>query len=258
MSDKFDNNSWSSSFGFKKVADNVKKKLVNQVFSSVAGKYDLMNDIMSVGLHRLWKDQLVKQINFKAEKLDIIDMAGGTGDAAARIYHKLAQENQDFSLLIADYNQEMLNIGKNNFINKNIIDQRIKWQLIDGQNTKLADNLYDIYSIAYGIRNFSDIKAGLYEAKRILKDGGQFLCLEFSNVENKLLEKLYDFYSFQIIPKIGGLITKDQDSYQYFVESIRMFPKPELFKKMLIEAGFKKVNYKNLAAGLTTMIWAEA
>ena len=255
MHNNSNNKTGQSSFGFKQVASEVKEKLVDQVFSSVASKYDIMNDIMSFGLHRLWKDALIKKINFK-DNLKIIDMAGGTGDIALRIYNKLNNHYDNFNITIADYNNDMLNIGKNNFIDKNIIDNRINWQVVDGQKTDFPDNSFDIYTIAYGIRNFVDIETGLKEAKRILKPGGQFLCLEFSNVENKFLEKLYDFYSFQIIPRVGGLVTKDKDSYQYFVESIRMFPKPKLFAQMIADAGFTNVKYENLSAGLTTIAWA--
>ena len=147
----------------------------------------------------------------------------------------------------------MLGAGKNRFIDKNIIDSNIKWEVEDGENTSFKNDEFDLYTIAYGIRNFANIEGGLKEAYRILKPGGQFLCLEFSSVDNNFLKKFYDFYSFNVIPKIGEVVTNDRASYQYFVESIRMFPKPEEFTEMIRKIGFKQARCENLTGGITTL-----
>lgn len=239
-------------FGFKKVAENIKSTLVNNVFTSVAGKYDVMNDVMSLGVHRFWKDQLVKHALLK-DDLKVLDMAGGTGDIAFRLHKKLHNFYDNFNITIADYNQGMLEVGKNRAIDKNIIDDSLLWQQENGEKISFKDNEFDLYTIAYGIRNFTDIEKGLQEAYRVLQPGGQFLCLEFSAVENDFLKKFYDFYSFKIIPKVGEIITQDRESYQYFVESIRTFPKPEEFVQMIGDVGFKKVKHINLTGGITTL-----
>ena len=243
-------------FGFKKVASEAKANLVNQVFSSVAGKYDIMNDLMSFGIHRLWKDELVKEI--KASKdLNIIDMAGGTGDVAFKIFQKLKKYDEDFSIKVADFNQKMLDYGAKKAIDKNIIGKQISWHEDNGEKSQFSDNEFDYYIISYGIRNFTNLEKGVEEAYRILKKGGKFLCLEFNQVENDILKKIYDFYSFKIMPKIGKLITGDKESYEYFVESIRMFPESSKFGNMLENAGFKNVSFRKLSLGLTTLYVGE-
>lgn len=241
-----------TSFGFKKVTENVKAKLVKDVFSSVAKKYDLMNDLMSFGIHRLWKDKLINKIKLK-DNLNIIDMAGGTGDIAFRLYKKLNNHYDKFDIVVADCSEDMIEEGKRRAIDQNIIDARISWQVEDGEQSSFKNGEFDVYTIAYGIRNFANIENGLQEAYRILKSGGQFLCLEFSAVDNVLLKKFYDFYSFKVIPRIGKLVTDDSSSYQYFVESIRMFPKPDQFVEMIREAGFKQVEVVNLTGGITSL-----
>jgi len=245
-----------ASFGFKKVTENVKTGLVDQVFSSVASKYDLMNDIMSLGIHRLWKDHMVAKVPVK-DSANILDMAGGTGDVAFRIFRKYQNLNKDFSLTISDYSQAMLDEGKKRSIDENIIGDNIRWSQQNGEKTSFKNAEFDIYTIAYGIRNFANLENGVKEAARILKKGGKFLCLEFNQVENDLLKKIYDFYSFNVIPKVGGLVTGDEESYQYFVESIRMFPSSEKFVEMLRDAGFSEAKYEKLTLGLTTLYIAE-
>lgn len=236
-------------FGFKKVKITEKENLVKNVFNSVASKYDIMNDLMSFGIHRHWKDEMVKELNFRpTKKYKILDVAGGTGDIALRILKKMQQKNITGEIEILDINSEMIKYGRDRIINKNLLDH-FQFTVASGQDLPHEDNSVDFYTIAFGIRNFTDIKKGLQEAKRVLKPGGKFICLEFSKVNNDILRKFYELYSFNIIPKIGGFVTKDQDSYQYLVESIEKFPKQEEFKIMLEDAGFTDVNYKNLSFG---------
>jgi len=245
-----------ASFGFKKVAREVKTGLVDQVFSSVASKYDLMNDIMSLGVHRLWKDRMVREVPVQ-DGAHILDMAGGTGDIAFRIFRKYQNLGKDLNLTISDYNQNMLDEGKVRSIDENIIGDNIRWQKENGESTSFQDDEFDLYTIAYGIRNFANLEQGVNEAARIVKKGGKFLCLEFNQVENEAFKKLYDFYSFNVIPAIGGMVTGDKESYDYFVESIRMFPKSEDFVQMLKDAGFKSAKFEKLTFGLTTLYIAE-
>jgi ubiquinone/menaquinone biosynthesis methyltransferase len=243
-------------FGFKQVAENLKGGLVGEVFSSVASKYDVMNDFMSFGIHRIWKDELVRHVNSQKD-LKILDMAGGTGDVAFRMYKKLKKYSDDFAITVADFNAQMLEVGKKNAIDKNVIGEEISWAEDNGEKSKFDSDSFDYYTIAYGIRNFTDLKKGVEESFRLLKKGGKFLCLEFNQVENEMLKKLYDFYSFNIIPKVGKLITGDDEPYKYFVESIRTFPDSESFKKMLEETGYKNVSYKKLTFGVSTLYIAE-
>lgn len=230
-------------FGFKEVEIDQKAPLVKGVFDNVASKYDIMNDVMSLGVHRLWKDKFISMLNPQRNK-KLLDVAGGTGDIAFR-FLKATEEGQ---VTVADINHNMLQEGYKNAINKNILNN-IEWLCADAQNMPILDNTYDYYTIAFGIRNVTDINKALLEAYRVLKPGGRFLCLEFSRVENPLLEKIYDFYSFNVIPKMGKIIASDRDSYQYLVESIRKFPKQEEFLQIIENAGFVKVKYINLSGG---------
>lgn len=237
-------------FGFKKVDEKEKASLVRGVFDSVAPKYDLMNDLMSGGMHRLWKDKMINEINFSdaSKNYQMLDVAGGTGDIAFRILQKARKKNIKTEITISDINTEMLEFGKERAINNNYFSQ-VKFVPADGQNLPFADNSFDYYTIAFGIRNFTDIAKGLSEAYRVLKPGGKFICLEFSQVNNLILNKIYNLYSFNVIPKIGKLVAKDEASYQYLVESIKKFPNQERFKKMILDAGFKNVRYQNLSFG---------
>lgn len=247
MSDKVD-------FGFKKVDLDAKKSLVAGVFSNVAQKYDLMNDVMSAGLHRLWKNEMMKEIEFHKKNQDykIIDVAGGTGDIAFRILQKAKKENIKCSIDLVDINQEMLNVGKNRAIDKNYFSS-LNFTCADGENLPFADNSFDFFTIAFGIRNFTDINKGVSEAHRVLKSGGKFICLEFSKVNDYFLQKIYDFYSFKFIPKMGEVILKDRESYQYLVESIRKFPDAESFKQMIQKAGLKNVEFKTMNFGVVAL-----
>jgi demethylmenaquinone methyltransferase/2-methoxy-6-polyprenyl-1,4-benzoquinol methylase len=242
-------------FGFKQVDEKQKSSLVGQVFSSVASKYDVMNDLMSAGLHRIWKDKMVGEIKFAGgENYQTIDVAGGTGDIAFRILKKAKEKGAKIKIEVADINADMLAIGKDRAIDRNLLFN-LNFNCADGENLPYLDNSFNYYTIAFGIRNFTNIQNGLNEAFRILKPGGKFICLEFSQVNNLPLAKLYDLYSFNAIPKIGKLVAGDEDSYQYLVESIRKFPNQEKFKQMIEHAGFENVSYKSLNFGVVAIHW---
>lgn len=252
------NMSEETNFGFKKVATHDKESLVGKVFSSVAKKYDLMNDLMSAGAHRLWKNSMVEEIKFTNSPYDLmgenkqnyraIDLAGGTGDIAFRITKKARKENVNCKIDVVDINQEMLDVGKKRAVDLNLFSD-LKFTCCNGEKLSFDDGIFDFFTIAFGIRNFTNPQAGLNEAYRVLKPGGKFVCLEFSKVNDYFLQKFYDFYSFKLIPKIGAMVLKDRESYQYLVESIRKFPSQDQFKKMIEQAGFKNVRYQNLSFG---------
>ncbi len=232
-------------FGFKTVSSEEKTSLVKGVFSSVASKYDIMNDLMSGGMHRLWKEQFIKHIPDFSGRL--LDMASGTGDIAIKFYKNAKKEEIKPRITACDASKEMLAQGRDKALDKGIAD--IEYVTSLAEKLPFEDSSFDYYTVAFGIRNFTDIKAALKEAFRVLKPGGKFLCLEFSKVESKVLEPIYDFYSMNIIPFIGKIVTKDEDSYKYLVESIRKFPDQEAFKALIEEAGFSGVKYSNLTFG---------
>ncbi len=236
----------STHFGYKTVAEEEKATLVRGVFDSVASRYDIMNDLMSAGLHRLWKNEMVTMLN-PQDGMNILDVAGGTGDIAFRI-----KEKADCHVTICDINWQMLHEGKNRSIDRNLLEG-ITWACGNAEALPLPDNSQDAYTIAFGIRNVTHIDIALAEAYRVLKIGGRFLCLEFSHLQNNLLQKIYDAYSFTAIPRIGKIVTGDSESYQYLVESIRRFPKQEEFAKMIKNSGFENVHYRNLSQGIVTI-----
>ena len=242
----------SASFGFADVDAAAKPGLVRGVFDRVAERYDLMNDLMSVGVHRLWKDAVASRLNPQPGEV-IIDCAGGTGDMARR-FARMARRAQlrrggaDAHIFVVDYNAEMIAAGR----------QRggmpeITWTVGDAQRLPLPDASADAYVISFGIRNVSDIPAALREARRVLKPGGRFLCLEFSRPVTEALRKAYDAYSFAVIPEIGARVAKDRASYQYLVESIRRFPDQQAFAAMIRDAGFAQVEWTNFTAGVAAM-----
>ena len=235
-------------FGFKQVDREQKAGLVKEIFSNVAEKYDLMNDLMSGGVHRIWKNKMVEEISPKNSEAKFIDVAGGTGDIAFRIAKKMRTKNVKYEIDVVDINQEMLDVGQVRAIDLNLFSG-LKFTQCDGEKLSFADETFDFFTIAFGIRNFTNIDKGLAEAHRVLKKGGKFICLEFSQVNDYFLQKIYDAYSFKVIPKIGEVVLKDGASYQYLVESIRKFPPQEKFKKMIEDAGFKNASYQNLSFG---------
>ena len=245
MSSKNNNN-----FGFKKVTSEEKRILVDGVFSDVAGKYDLMNDVMSLGVHRLWKDEFCRMIpNLNST---ILDVAGGTGDIAFRLKDNAKKQNRDPRIVVCDINYDMLTVCKNRAINRNILH---KLDLVVGDAEKLPfpDNSFDYYTIAFGIRNMLSLEKTLAEAYRVLKPTGKFLCLEFSKIQNDFIRPLYDFYSFKLIPSIGGYVANNRDAYKYLAESIKLFPDQETFKTIVQDAGFSDVRYKNLTFGVAAI-----
>ncbi|KAJ6644855.1 Ubiquinone/menaquinone biosynthesis C-methyltransferase UbiE [Pseudolycoriella hygida] len=237
-------------FGFSKVTFEQKRALVRDVFSNVASKYDIMNDLMSLGIHRWWKDEFVRQIpNLQSH---ILDVASGTGDIAFRIKKQAKEHNKVVSITLCDINTDMLTLAHDRAINNNIL-QGLSYVTSDAEKLPFPDDSFDYYTIAFGIRNIPNINNALKEAYRVLKPMGKFLCLEFSKVEKEWLKPIYEFYSFNIIPKIGKIIARNESAYQYLVESIAQFPDQDSFSIMLKDVGFDKVSYKNLTCGITAI-----
>jgi len=235
-------------FGTRKVDPKEKTGLVGEVFESVADNYDLMNDVMSGGVHRLWKDKLIRMIA-PTQGLRYLDVAGGTGDIAFRLHHKTAGQAD---ITVCDINPEMLRVGKNRAIDRGILEG-LTWAEGNAEKLPFEDNSFDVYTISFGLRNVTHIDDALKDAWRVLKPGGRFYCLEFSAVKAPVLDKLYDLYSFKFIPRFGSLIAKDRDSYQYLVESIRQFPKQAELKKRLENAGFERTAVRNLSFGVAAI-----
>lgn len=225
-----------------------KSQLVKEVFDSVADHYDIMNDIMSLGMHRLWKDKMVNSVHF-VKNSKVLDVAGGTGDIAIRI----AKKSQSSRITICDINQNMLNKGRDKCINSNQLS--FNWVCASAESLPFEDAEFDYCTIAFGIRNVSDRKKALSEMYRILKPNGKFICLEFApmHYQNKAFTKIYDLYSFKVIPKIGSVVAKDQSSYEYLVKSIREFPTQVDFKKEIEDVGFKDVKFNNMSYGIVAL-----
>ncbi|HEX2842195.1 bifunctional demethylmenaquinone methyltransferase/2-methoxy-6-polyprenyl-1,4-benzoquinol methylase UbiE [Hyphomicrobium sp.] len=240
-----------TSFGFRAVPETERQGLVNQVFSSVASRYDLMNDLMSGGLHRLWKSEFVAMIGASRGEspFKLLDVAGGTGDIAIR-YAENSGPNA--TAVLADISPEMLAEGRSKVAARGL-SSRIRLTQGNAEALPFPDRTFDAYTIAFGIRNVTHIDAALREAHRVLKIGGRFLCLEFSECQVPLLDRLYDFHSFEVIPRLGKLTTGDSESYRYLVESIRRFPNQEKFAAMIREAGFERVSVRNLTGGIAAI-----
>ncbi|NP_001004541.1 2-methoxy-6-polyprenyl-1,4-benzoquinol methylase, mitochondrial precursor [Danio rerio] len=271
----------STHFGFQTVPEEEKAEKVYKVFESVAKKYDVMNDAMSLGIHRLWKDTLLHIMN-PQPGLRLLDTAGGTGDISFRFLeytrsmydrqqrlraksqqtpswkdiagHYVSDEEgpPQSRAVVCDINKEMLKVGKQRAEDAGITTG-LSWVAGDAEELPFDDDQFDMYTIAFGIRNVTHIEQALQEAFRVLKPGGRFMCLEFSKVTNPLLARLYDAYSFQMIPVLGEVIAGDWKSYQYLVESIRKFPDQEIFKEMIEDAGFFRVQYFNLTGGIVAI-----
>lgn len=235
-------------FGTASVTPEEKTRRVIGVFDSVASNYDIMNDVMSGGLHRLWKDHFVRKIRPRAG-LHYLDVAGGTGDIAFRIRKKAGPGAQ---ITLCDLNTEMLLVGRDRAIDKGMPND-FQWVTGNAESIPLPDESVDVYTIAFGLRNVTHIDTALCEAMRVLKPGGRFYCLEFSKVHEPFLAKVYDTYSYKLIPKMGEIIAKDRDSYQYLVESIRKFPpQRELVNRMQL-AGFSRCKFENLTLGVVAI-----
>ncbi len=235
-------------FGYRTVHRDDKAGLVRGVFDSVASKYDLMNDVMSAGVHRLWKSAMIDWLMPRPGQ-HLLDVAGGTGDIAFRFLDKV---NQQGNVTVLDINAAMLEVGRDRAMDQGRL-KGLEWINGDAQKLPLPDKSVDAYTIAFGIRNVTDIPMALREARRVLKPGGRFLCLEFSQVTSPLIRELYDFYSFKMLPQIGGIVAGDKDSYRYLAESIRNFPSPDDFSAMITEAGLGQVKYRILSGGIAAL-----
>lgn len=235
-------------FGTEAVTPETKTRKVIGVFDSVASSYDVMNDLMSGGLHRLWKDHLVRKIRPR-KGLHYLDVAGGTGDIAFRIRKKAGPE---CSITLCDLNTEMLAVGRDRAMDRGYTDD-FKWVTGNAESLPIEDESVDVYTIAFGLRNVTRIDTALKDALRVLKPGGRFYCLEFSRVNEPFLAKIYDAYSYRLIPKIGEIVAKDRDSYQYLVESIRKFPSQRELLKRMETAGFSRCRFENLTMGVVAI-----
>jgi len=240
------NTSDTTHFGYTDVAVDEKAGLVKDVFDSVAPRYDLMNDLMSMGVHRLWKSAMIDALNPQAD-MKLIDVGGGTGDIAFRFLDRGGD-----TVTVCDINDEMLAVGRDRAIDRGVLDG-ITWVNGDAENLPVPDASFDAFTIAFCIRNVTRIDSALREARRVLKPGGRFLCLEFSHVVLPQLEKIYNAYSFGVLPKLGSLVAGDADSYKYLAESIRRFPDQQTFAHMIEEAGLEQVSYRNLSGGIAAL-----
>jgi demethylmenaquinone methyltransferase/2-methoxy-6-polyprenyl-1,4-benzoquinol methylase len=246
-------------FGFRRVPLGDKQALVDDVFHSVARRYDLMNDLMSGGLHRAWKEALVTAVNpprkgrpgrlgdKTAQRFAVLDLAGGTGDVAQRIVEKAGAGTR---VTVADINREMLAVGRER---ARAARHDIAFMEANAEALPLPDKSFDVVTIAFGIRNVPRIERALAEAHRVLKIGGHFLCLEFSSVDIPALDALYNVYSFNVIPALGRAVTGDAEAYRYLVESIRRFPSPERFASMMRDAGLRRVSFTRLTGGVVAL-----
>lgn len=242
-----DDSGRTTHFGFQTVAEEDKAGKVHGVFTNVASKYDVMNDVMSVGIHRVWKDAMMDWLAPR-DGQRLLDVAGGTGDVSFRFLKRAPGARAT----VLDMTESMLIEGQKRAEAESMAE-KLDWIVGDAMALPFEDNVFDVYTISFGIRNVTRIPDALSEAYRVLKPGGRLMVLEFSQLPNEGLQKLYDLYSFNVIPKMGKLIANDADSYQYLVESIRKFPDQELFASMIREAGFDMVKYRNLSMGIAAL-----
>ena len=235
-------------FGFSRVRSKDKSNLVKKIFENVSGRYDLMNDFMSLGIHRIWKELMLDWLAPRRGQ-NLIDVAGGTGDIA---FNFIKRAKTGANATILDLTESMMIEGKK----KNIDlpkESQINWVCGDAMMMPFNNSTFDVYTISFGIRNVTNISKTLSEAYRVLKPGGRLMILEFSSVNNDLISWIYDKYSFNIIPKLGEFVSNDRESYQYLVESIRKFPNQEKFSEMIVNEGFKKVKYRDLTFGIAAL-----
>lgn len=235
-------------FGYQTVDKTEKASKVASVFHSVAQQYDIMNDLMSFGIHRLWKRFTIDASGVRPGN-KVLDLAGGTGDLTAKFSRLVGINGQ---VILADINSSMLNVGRDKLRDKGLV-QNIEYVQANAEELPFNDNTFDVITIAFGLRNVTDKDKALRSMYRVLKPGGRLLVLEFSKPEHELVNKAYDFYSFNILPKMGELVAKDGESYQYLAESIRMHPDQDTLKTMMENAGFEQTNYKNLTGGVVAL-----
>ncbi|HYU11897.1 MAG TPA: class I SAM-dependent methyltransferase [Stellaceae bacterium] len=237
-------------FGFRRVPEGEKAPLVRAVFDSVAGRYDLMNDLMSAGIHRLWKAEMVARLNPRPGQR-LLDVAGGTGDIARRALPRLAPDAGG-RVVVCDANRQMVETGRARALDDGIL-VGIEWLCGDAEQLPFADRSFDLYTIAFGLRNVTRIERALAEARRVLRPGGRFLCLEFTPAVTPLLQPLYDLYSFRVLPLLGQLVTGDRAAYTYLVESIRRFPSQSVLLELIEAAGFGRARCRNLTGGIAAL-----
>ena len=235
-------------FGYREVPEQQKQKLVGDVFTSVARKYDVMNDLMSFGVHRLWKRYFVGSSGVRPGDA-VLDLAGGTGDIAALLLPKVGAKGR---VVVGDINGDMLRVGRDRMIDRGIL-KGLEWSQMNAEALPFPDGSFDCVTMAFGLRNVTHKEIALAEIHRVLKVGGRVLVLEFSAVKSELLKPLYDFHSFKVLPRIGAMIAGDKDSYRYLAESIRKHPDQETLKAMMESAGFEKVDVRNLSAGIVAI-----
>ena len=235
-------------FGFKDVDEDAKAGMVHGVFSSVASKYDVMNDAMSMGIHRIWKEAMMDWLAPQPGQ-KLLDVAGGTGDIAFKFNDRA---NGQAHATVLDMTESMLIEGRKR-PEAAAMGERLDWVVGDAMALPFKDNTFDVYTISFGIRNVTRIQDAIHEAYRVLRPGGRFMVLEFSSIPNPAMQWAYDRYSFNVIPKLGEIIANDRDSYQYLVESIRKFPKQEIFAEMIRKGGFEMVKYRNLSMGIAAL-----
>jgi len=245
--------SGSTNFGFRRVPESEKAPLVRALFHSVAARYDLMNDLMSVGIHRWWKAEMVAWLKPRAGQR-LLDVAGGTGDIALRALPRLVphEDAEGAGVLVCDVSEAMLAIGRARALDQGILGG-LEWLCADAERLPVADRSVDLYTIGFGLRNVTRLDFALAEAKRVLKPGGHFLCLEFTPEITPFLQPLYDLYSFQIVPLLGQIVTGDRDAYAYLVESIRRFPRQSHLAEMIAQAGLDQVKFRNLTGGVAAL-----
>ena len=235
-------------FGYKTVEADKKADLVAGVFQSVAAKYDIMNDVMSFGIHRFWKRYTI-EVSGARPGMKVLDLAGGTGDLTAKFSHLVGDKGE---VVLADINDSMLKVGRTKLRDKGIVNN-VSYVQANAEALPFPDNHFDIITIAFGLRNVTDKDAALRSMNRVLKPGGKLLVLEFSKPQHEIMRKVYDLYSFKVLPKMGELITKDADSYEYLAESIRMHPDQDTLKQMMVDAGFEQVDYTNMTDGIVAL-----